>query len=415
MTSQTPVLTEIHHIKLCYSKETYCGHPRQSGIFNYGNGEIAVLHSHAPSSYHEPAEVRHSFTSGYPSRAKILLQRSTDSGESWPRKDDVLVYDESKPLEEKRAALARADLWDVNYWNTEMSVEEQRARANISEVARQRIDLSSPDAAVYFTRTATGPADETGELALECFAFRSGNRGRTWEDVPTRVRPPPGYSGVFRDGHPLVNFPDGTQMGAMSIGGSDKPGGVAVYGSDDSGLSWNFLALAAFDTTGLGRPTYPGLILLPSGRLHCYVLNIGGIRHAIQMAYSDDGGYSWSQPKPIVSWGQSPWRPGSQHAAVRGYFYRSPWPLLLNDGRIMVFFGRRKPPLGIGAMVSNDEGATWSTELIIRDDASGPDLGYPVATQLDDGRIFTAYYFMEDDGNNFGGTRYIAGSSFRIA
>ena len=45
----TPELTDVHHIKLCYSKDTYCGHPRQSGIFNYGNGEIAVLHAHAPS------------------------------------------------------------------------------------------------------------------------------------------------------------------------------------------------------------------------------------------------------------------------------------------------------------------------------------------------------------------------------
>ena len=86
----------------------------------------------------------------------------------------------------------------------------------------------------------------------------------------------------------------------------------------------------------------------------------------------------------------------------------------LRDGRIIVLFGRRKPPFGIGLIVSEDDGATWSAEAIIRADGSGPDLGYPVATQLDDGRIFTAYYFMEDDGNNFGGTRYIAGSTFLL-
>ena len=48
-----------------------------------------------------------------------------------------------------------------------------------------------------------------------------------------------------------------------------------------------------------------------------------------------------------------------------------------------------------------------------RADASDWDLGYPVATQLDDGRISTAYYYMENDGNNFGGTRHITGSFFR--
>ncbi len=47
----------------------------------------------------------------------------------------------------------------------------------------------------------------------------------------------------------------------------------------------------------------------------------------------------------------------------------------------------------IGVIVSEDEGITWSSEAIIHDDWSGEELGYPVATQLDDGRIFTAYYF----------------------
>jgi hypothetical protein len=55
-----------------------------------------------------------------------------------------------------------------------------------------------------------------------------------------------------------------------------------------------------------------------------------------------------------------------------------------------------------------------SAEAVIRADGSDWDIGYPVATQLDDGRIFTAYNFMENDGNNFGCTRYIAGSFFAV-
>ena len=134
----------------------------------------------------------------------------------------------------------------------------------------------------------------------------------------------------------------------------------------------------------------------------------------IQMNYSDDGGYSWSEPKPIVAWGQSPWAARRKPDMIRrgGPHYRSPWPIQLRDGRIVVLFGHRKPPYGLGLIVSEDDGATWSAQAIIRDDGSGSDLSYPVATQLDDGRIFTAYYFMEDDGNNFGGTRHIAGSFF---
>ena len=80
----------------------------------------------------------------------------------------------------------------------------------------------------------------------------------------------------------------------------------------------------------------------------------------------------------------------------------------------MVIFGRRQPPFGMGLIASEDDGATWSAEAVIRADASVSDLGYPVATQLDDDRIFTAYYFTSRDGNNFGGTRHIAGSTFRL-
>ena len=95
-----------------------------------------------------------------------------------------------------------------------------------------------------------------------------------------------------------------------------------------------------------------------------------------------------------------------------GQHYRSPWPLLLVDGRVLVLFGRRKPPHGTGHIVSKDDGETWSDEQILRDDSPIRDLGYPVATEVEPGRIFTAYYFTMDDGNGFGGTRYIAGSTF---
>jgi hypothetical protein len=221
-------------------------------------------------------------------------------------------------------------------------------------------------------------------------------------------------------------MPDGTHLGAMSHGGSpphvdpvigaiSQNPNVSLYGSDDHGLTWEPISIICNDPTGIGRATYAALILLPSSRLQCYTLNIGGLRDAIQMCHSDDGGYSWSTPEPIVRWGRSPWaRRARQHAVTGqgafGKFHRSPWPIRLADGRIVVLFGRRKPPYGMGLILSEDDGDTWSDQQIIRDDASGPDLAYPVALETAPGRIFTAYYYMLDDGNGFGGTRFIAGS-----
>jgi hypothetical protein len=229
---------------------------------------------------------------------------------------------------------------------------------------------------------------------------------------------------VHVDGYAPVKFSDGTVMVAATVqdtnaGVKERRDIVALYGSDDGGITWEYLAEVAHDPSGKGRPTYANLLQLPGGRLQCYMLNIDGIRNAIQLACSDDGGFNWSDPKPIVAWGQSPWvtqKGGYAWSGARrkNYHYRSPWPLRLRDGRIVVLFGRRKRPFGIGLIISEDEGESWSSEAVLRADASDVDLGYPVATQLDDGRIFTAYYFMEDDGNNLGGTRFIAASFFNV-
>ena len=164
-----------------------CAHPRQCPIYHDGDGEIVVIHHHAPCSYHARSDIQHG-QSGYKGRAKILLQRSFDNGETWPADHEVVIWDDSLPLEEKRAILGQADQHDV---------------------PRETIDLNSLDAMVYFARPATGPEGIDGNPGLECYAFRSGDRGQTWERVPTRVSPPAGMSYIHIDGAPMAKFSRG--------------------------------------------------------------------------------------------------------------------------------------------------------------------------------------------------------------
>ena len=44
-------ISGIEHLKLHGDRTAYCGHPRQCGLFNFGKGELVVLHNHAPCGY----------------------------------------------------------------------------------------------------------------------------------------------------------------------------------------------------------------------------------------------------------------------------------------------------------------------------------------------------------------------------
>ena len=95
--------------------------------------------------------------------------------------------------------------------------------------------------------------------------------------------------------------------------------------------------------------------------------------------------------------------------------------LVTRDGRIVMLFARRTPTRGcrgICGVVSDDLGETWSEEFVIRSDAYLWDMGYPVLTELPDGRFFTAYWFNAKEGDEPVPepqcVRYIAGSFFRL-
>ena len=381
------VISDVQHIKLHGDPNTYCGHPRQCGLFNFGQGEIVVMHNHAPSLYQVRRDIQHDFA-GYHSRAVVLLQRSLDGGRTWPGENDIPVWNEAAP-------------------------QEQREKFLLSALTspRESIDLSKPESMIFFPHTFLGP-NQYGAPQMVAFALRSPDKGKTWERIPTLVLPPPGCFGAAPDNTPIVRMPDGTWLFPNRVSGGKV--GVALYGSTDNGLSWQF-------RTHICEPAgYPALLLLKSGRLHCYNYPLG-------LSYSDDGGKTWSQRKVIVPPDPSPWA-ASDPVYHEELAHRSPAPLLLRDGRILILFARRlSPRMGIGGIISEDGGASWSPDFILRDDADPSntamaagqrhdysDIGYPLMTELEDGRIFTAYYFLKKDGNGFGGSRFIAGSFFRI-
>ncbi len=392
-----PKISDIHHVKLCYDPKTYCGHPRQ-GIFKYfGGGEIIVGHNHAPCRYKKRSDARHG-ADGYHSRAKLLLQRSLDGGQTWPEDQNVVVYDETISPEAKRAFLYQPG------------------------APREQYDMFRDESVFFFGRTYLPERDKKNTV---CFALRSADKGHTWEKVPTIVENPGGADRyVHKDCPPVIRMPDGkTLLAAMTVG---APGNnPAIYASTDNGLSWKYRCDVVKDLSGIGRFTYAALLLLPDGQLQCYTLHItpsgyggdryevDGLKDAICVCNSTDGGHTWSEPAPIVGKGRDCWQPVDKRAT--GNFYRSPWPVLLADGRLLVLFARRRAPRGIGGTISADGGKSWSEEFVIRAGwCSCWDIGYPVACQLDDGRVFAAYYYNTPGKTSRNAIRYIAGTFFRL-
>jgi hypothetical protein len=67
----------------------------------------------------------------------------------------------------------------------------------------------------------------------------------------------------------------------------------------------------------------------------------------------------------------------------------------LADGRVCLTYGYRAAPFGIRARLSGDGGRTWGREIMLREDGSGRDLGYPRTVQRPDGQVVTVYYFWD--------------------
>ena len=207
--------------------------------------------------------------------------------------------------------------------------------------------------------------------------------------------------------------PDGRCM--LFLNGVAKQGQASrplVYLSLDEGTNFHFLSwITPRDDPMFGgvNQMYPRGLLLPNGRI-LGVLRIDrdwdGDMWTV-LYKSDDGGRTWQFLSRVTDFGAP--------AA----------PLLLKDGRLVMIYGSRLNPPGIRAVVSEDQGLTWSPEIVVRDDGGSWDVGYPRAWEASPGRIGVVYYYNTSDDPvqvrttarppwGAGGVRFIARSFFSV-
>ncbi len=428
-------VSDVEHVRVHYDSNLYLFAPNRGGLWNFGGGEMAVAYLAGQMDYRRPIppsglagyrSTRHAqpFVDRSEGKTGVMLSRSFDYGRTWPEDQRTWIWHNQRSLEE------------ILDWLRPVGRQQ-----------REEIDLGDPNAIIHFcpglylkfpfggdTIVAEDPRVEPGRnfhLGRRehppSLCLRSADRGRTWESRATLIDGPHWLpeAGFQTANLGYVRFDNGV----LGIVGSLRTRNIACfYASYDNGVSWDFvseIARASEASNPRDGYTYLGVHRLPDGRLMCSMHKMP--QNQPHVAFSQDDGMSWSPAQAIVSpatyslplSGPLPDRaPGDRD----GPRYRCPYALVLRNGHILVLFARREYPArggrGILGVLSTDLGQTWSQEFVIRGDAYSFDLGYPVATELPDGRIFTAYWITTKDGdqpvheNQL--VRYIAGTTFRV-
>jgi hypothetical protein len=172
----------------------------------------------------------------------------------------------------------------------------------------------------------------------------------------------------------------------------DENGGmVHMVKTTDGGLTWSKEALVSRVTepseTRHDVALMPATVRVSPTKLVCCIRNFTAYpkKGWIDCRVSTDNGRTWKLASTPV---------GDEAGTT------PPALLKLPDGRLVLTYGYRKPtkgPTSIRAKISQDQGATWGEELILRTGDGDEDIGYTRNALRPDGKIVTIYYWQEDE------------------
>lgn len=222
------------------------------------------------------------------------------------------------------------------------------------------------------------------------YVVRSHNGGKTWSR-PQRLDTGPISSQYGSPYGSIVVLPDGTALMAIygrpnaAYRGPDRIAdqyrdAAGILRSHDNGKTWGGFSLIAsggFNETAL--LPLDGMELLAASRSEP-----GGV---VYVRRSDDGGRTWG-PATRVTGGPE------------GVLAQHPADLVrLGDGHLLMAYGNRVFPFGVGAVLSRDGGNTWdwAHRVLLGWTSNNADTGYPSVVQEPDGTIVCLYYAVSTE------------------
>lgn len=292
--------------------------------------------------------------------------RSTDEGRSWSEPTPVPATGHAGA---ECAGLTPLPDGSVlcNQWRYRWYAEGDSPDEPVADARALRAELA-----------ASAELDDIADAGIEwsrgggvATVWRSADQGRSWSDPV--VLDVALYSGGYglRGG---VAFPGGEVVLPLC----DPPHYARVFlvRSRDGGRSWSpSEPVAAVDGLAFEEPAP---LALPGGTLLMLLReNTARVLHAIR---SEDRGRTWSLP---IATG------------LAGY---PAHPVRLDDGRLAVVTGVRRPRGSIHLALSGDGGRSWERAIDVAGDLDTHDCGYPSAVTTDDGGLFVAYYRRDCDG-----------------
>lgn len=345
----------------------YAGWPANYGIWSWGD-EIVVgftLGYTLPGATFHIRDMTKPFVS--------MQARSLDGGETWDVHETPCRTPGNRGLS--------AD----EHMNDGMGAGDALNEVNAPTDCPGGIDFTHPDFALMCAKTGL-------KKGVSSFFYTSTDRCRSW-DGPYKL-PMYGQTGIAARTDYQIRDADTCTLFLTANKQNGHEGRVFCARTENGGKSFDFLSFVGPEPEGFD--IMPASVRLSEERSLVAIRSRGPgdtpstHKNWIDLYQSDDDGATW--------------RYFNQPVADTGRGGNPPTLTKLQDGRLCITYGFRDAPYEMRARLSEDNGATWSDDILISSQAGNHDIGYPRTVQRADGKIVTIYYFNDTPM----GERYLA-------